>query len=277
MPKHLPKILVVDDQTKNLYAMRRLLEPLDVEVFEAISGQQALAAVLRQEFFLILMDVQMPEMDGFEAASLIFSHPNSAHIPIIFLTAINKNEKFALKGYETGAVDYMTKPVEPAILSAKVNVFKELWMMRATLEKSHKLLEQKEKEILKSRDDAHEANRSKSEFLANMSHEIRTPLNAIVGYTDMLIEEELSEGQREMMKIVQSSSVTLIELINDILDFSKIEAGEMALEEIPVDLEGLMFQVNEQSLTKTQGKDLELHVDIDDDVHTLLLSDPTRL
>ena len=122
----LPKILVVDDRQENLFAMATVLKPLNAEVVTALSGNEALSHVLRHSFALILMDVQMPEMDGFETASLIQEYEHSSHVPIIFVTAINKEEKYISQGYQLGAVDYLFKPVDQDILQSKVKVFLEL-------------------------------------------------------------------------------------------------------------------------------------------------------
>ncbi|WP_116473832.1 putative bifunctional diguanylate cyclase/phosphodiesterase [Zobellella maritima] len=134
-----PTILVVDDRMENIRSMTRILEELDANVHYALSGVEALSLLLRHQFALILLDVMMPEMDGFETAELIRSHQGSQHIPIIFVTAADKEEAFEFKGYDVGAVDYLFKPVQPQILLSKVRFFLELSKHKALLE--HSLLE----------------------------------------------------------------------------------------------------------------------------------------
>lgn len=124
------KILIVDDELNNHRAYRKILEPLDIEIIEAHSGQDALAKAWLHDYVLILMDVQMPGMDGFEAATLILDHPKTSHIPVIFITAIAKTDTFEFKGYQSGAVDYMTKPINDNILLSKVKVFIDLYLER---------------------------------------------------------------------------------------------------------------------------------------------------
>lgn len=128
------KILVVDDRPENLLAMDKLLKPLGAEIHKVDSGEKALAEVLHQRFAVILLDVQMPGMDGFETASLMHSNKQTANIPIIFVTAINKDDAYISKGYESGAVDYLAKPINPDILLGKVKVFLQLEKQRLQLE-----------------------------------------------------------------------------------------------------------------------------------------------
>lgn len=125
-PPPTPAILVVDDREENLFAMKKLLAKLDAEVITATSGADALALSLRHSFALILLDVQMPTMNGFEVAECLRENDETAHVPIIFLTAISKEERFVFQGYDSGAVDYIFKPVDPAILLAKARVFLDL-------------------------------------------------------------------------------------------------------------------------------------------------------
>ena len=131
-----PKLLVVDDLPENLFAIRQILKPLQAEVLTAESGNDALALTLHHDFAVALLDVQMPEMDGFELAALIRDHDRTQHIPIIFLTAISKEEKHIFAGYETGAVDYLFKPIDPQILISKVKNFLLLHQQRTALKAS---------------------------------------------------------------------------------------------------------------------------------------------
>ena len=119
----LPKILVVDDKPENLLAMGKLLKPVGAEIFKALSGEEALSLVLRHEFALILLDVQMPVMDGFETARFLRDNKSTETIPIIFVTAISKEDRHVTEGYESGAVDYLYKPVNKDILLSKVSCF----------------------------------------------------------------------------------------------------------------------------------------------------------
>jgi CheY-like chemotaxis protein len=124
--EEMAKILVVDDRPENLLAIEAVLDRPDLSIITATSGNRALGLVLEHNFALILLDVQMPEMDGFEVAELIRSSEKTRHIPIIFVTAINKEKAHVFTGYEKGAVDYLFKPLDPAILRSKVNIFVEL-------------------------------------------------------------------------------------------------------------------------------------------------------
>jgi sigma-B regulation protein RsbU (phosphoserine phosphatase) len=133
-------VLAVDDRRENILALSSILERLDVTVVEALSGQEALALMLDQDFALVLLDVQMPGMDGFETARLMRGSERTKHVPIIFVTAISKEHKYVFEGYESGAVDYLFKPLDPDIVRSKVNVFTDLYKQKLLLsEKSEQL------------------------------------------------------------------------------------------------------------------------------------------
>ncbi len=129
------KILIVDDKPENLIALEAVLEDENRELVKVYSGNEALKILLKDRFALVLLDVQMPGMDGFEVAQLMHSNQKIAKVPIIFVTAISKEKKYVVKGYEVGAVDYLFKPIEPVILKSKVKFFLELDQQKRELEK----------------------------------------------------------------------------------------------------------------------------------------------
>ncbi len=253
-------ILIVDDNKNNLFTLHTLITEHinDVNVLEAESGIVALQILLQEKVDLIFLDVQMPEMDGFETARLIRSRKKTLHIPIIFLTAAYKSEEFRQKGFDVGGADYLTKPIDAPQLISRIRSYlrfiqqerqyhqelerkvkertAELEQIRSELEKrvSERTTELHEAKTAaeQARIIAETANQSKSQFLANMSHELRTPLNAIIGFSEMLIEEaeeQAIENFAADLKKIHASGKHLLGLINDILDLSKIEAGRMQL------------------------------------------------
>src|SRR5262245_24109122 len=139
--EHPVNILLVDDHAENLLALEAMLDPLGQNLVKAQSGEEALKCLLRQDFAVILLDVQMPGMDGFETAELIRGRERSKHIPIIFLTAVNTNEANVSRGYEVGAVDYLLKPIVPGILISKVTVFVDLHRKTTKIERQAEELE----------------------------------------------------------------------------------------------------------------------------------------
>ena len=140
-------ILIVDDRTENLLVLESLLENIDCNIIKATSGNEALSLMLYYEFALVLLDVQMPDMDGFETAEYIRMNSKTRYVPIIFVTAISKEQKCIFKGYEIGAVDYLFKPIEPIMLQSKAKVFLELYNQKKMIEEQARLLEMKVKEL----------------------------------------------------------------------------------------------------------------------------------
>lgn len=145
--KNYINILIVDDRQDNLLVLESLLENMECNIIKATSGNEALSLMLDYEFAVVLLDVQMPDMDGFETAELMRMNSKTRYVPIIFVTAISKEQKCIFKGYEIGAVDYLFKPIEPIILQSKVKVFLELYNQKKLLEEQAKLLKLKIQEL----------------------------------------------------------------------------------------------------------------------------------
>ena len=270
-------ILIVDDRPENLLTLENMLESSELNIFKANSGKEALSLMLDYNFALVLLDVQMPVMDGFEVAELMRSNERTKHIPIIFITAISTERKHIFKGYETGAVDYLYKPLDLEVLRSKIQSFIEFFKHKQELQETTQKLEKTVKELHKAKKVAEDATKAKSSFLANMSHEIRTPLNGIIGMADLILQDELSELQRERLIDLRNSGESLLEIINEILDISKIEAEKLELEEIDFNIRELLEKVVRLLSVKTLKTDIELVASITPDSPNSLRGDPTRL
>ncbi|PCJ47780.1 MAG: hybrid sensor histidine kinase/response regulator [Moraxellaceae bacterium] len=286
MPDEKPKILIVDDEPKNHHVYKRILQSLNLDIVKAMSGYQALEVAHLHDFFLILMDVQMPNMDGFETASLILDHPKTQHIPVIFVTAHSGDKTFEFKGYESGAVDYLTKPIDDTILRSKVKVFLQLWKQRKMLESYNEELNQLLIELSettqaleKAKVAAEAAAKSKSDFLSNMTHELRSPLNSIIVLSRALSKKSqgMSERQIESAEIILHSGNDLLTLIDDILDLAKIEAGKIVIEIKNFNLRSCFKRISKQLFPLADAKEITLTSTIDDDVPTIVHTDEKRL
>ena len=225
-------MLLVDDQPYGLVALEAVLEGVGATLVKAGSGREALRILLNRDFAVILLDVNMPGIDGLETAALLRTRERSRHTPIIFLTATLENDDQTAQAYALGAVDFIRKPLVPDILRSKVAVFVELASRAALIQLQSQELARKNEELRRARAVAEQESRFKSRFLANMSHELRTPLNAIIGFSELLAEETfgpLVTKQKEYVGYVQQSGRHLVNLVNDILDLSTIEADRMVL------------------------------------------------
>jgi two-component system sensor histidine kinase/response regulator len=230
------KILVVDDRNENLFAMEKILKVLQCEIYKAHSGNEALSLTLRHDFALILLDVNMPEMDGFELAELLRGNEETDNIPIIFVTAINKEDKSVFKGYESGAVDYLFKPVDTDILLSKVKVFLELNLKKKELEAIQVKLER--------------SNENLNEFAQVVSHDLKNPLNVIMGLSELVLVKHgagLSEKGKESMQHIAKAADRMARLVTDLLEYAQVDAT--LTQYSPVDLNMIIEDViNDLSL-----------------------------
>ncbi len=256
------RILIVDDLPEKRLVYGAILEGLDADVVMVGSGEEALKRVLEGEYAVILLDVNMPGMDGLETAALLRQHRNAQHTPIILVTAYADDVQSA-RGYELGVVDYIQVPVVAPVMRAKVGVFLDLFLTRTALARANQDLESRvaertgellrinarllaeieerlraenEREELLARErllrgQAEELSRLKDEFLATMSHELRTPLNAIFGWVTLLRTRRLDEAtQARALETIERNARAQKRLIEDLLDVSRIVSGKIALE-----------------------------------------------
>jgi two-component system sensor histidine kinase/response regulator len=216
-------ILIVDDTPENIISLKKVLERHNFEVDTASSGEEALKKVLKNSYVLIILDVQMPEMDGFEVAEAISGYSKAKETAIIFLSAANTDFKFIEKGYLSGGLDYITKPVDINLLMLKVQTFYRIY------EQNRKLTEIQQK-LIDEIEFRKEAERKKDEFISIASHELKTPLTSIKGYVQLL-DRSIKKGDLNTVTNHLNKAQIQLEKLNgliaDLLDISKIESGKL--------------------------------------------------
>ncbi len=240
-------ILMVDDEPANLLALEGILEPLGQKLVHAQSGTEALRHLLDTDFAVILLDVRMPGMSGIEAAALIRSRPRSRSTPIIFLTGEEKSADAMFEGYSAGAVDYLMKPVVPAILRSKVEIFTELAQTRLRLQQQVKERERAAEELsrlntmLAQRNgDLAAANLELDSFCATVAHDLRSPLSQIIGFTQLLemaTVNKLSPEEHQRLGLVSTIGLQMNDMVTDFLNFARL--GSTPLQTEAVDMAGM--------------------------------------
>ncbi|MCP4290907.1 MAG: response regulator [bacterium] len=247
-------VLLVDDRPENLVALTTILKSDNRLLVSATSGNEALGLALKygNDISVIVLDVMMPGMDGFEMAQILGSHSGTKRIPIIFLSAMSPDSQKISEGYKTGAIDFLSKPIDPIIIESKVKLFcdlKSYEINQAYLMKKLETTHEKLKEI----------DRLKSAFLATASHELRTPLAIIQEFVALVHDEitgPINDDQRDCLLSAQNNCIRLGDLVNDLLDLQKIQSGKLKLNFVSTDVNelfsGCVREMNQ--LVKRKGQ-----------------------
>jgi len=219
-------ILIVDDKQANLLALRKILIKPELNIIEASSGNDALALLLKHDFALILLDVQMPDMDGFEVAEIIRGNEETKNIPIIFVTAINKERKYIFEGYEKGAVDYLFKPLDPDILQCKVNAFLELHGQKEALKKTNNKLQVANEKILEQQEALIEEERVKVllQMAGAKAHELNQPLAFLV--EEIALIEKINDNPEKTVECINRMKVSGQKLSDIITNINTIHSSK---------------------------------------------------
>ena len=220
-----PHVLVVDDRAENRLSVTSALGALNVACVTASSGEEALSRVLDYDFALILLDVQMPGMDGFETAELLRGTRRTRHIPIIFLTAISKEQRYVFRGYESGAVDYLFKPVDTDVLRSKVRVFAELWQQR-------QVISQQAAELREKNEALQRANQELDAFCRTVAHDLKSPIRAMRFFAGRLEATPLDQDGRHQLERIQVATDRMGHLVDDLLTLARATTGELIREEL---------------------------------------------
>ena len=262
------KVLVVDDNEGNIVVLNEILGQLkQCEITSVTTGNEALKQILKKEFNLVILDIKLPDIDGYDLARVLKSHKRTIDIPIIFCSAIFTAEEWVKKGFELGAIDYLLKPIKEEQLINKINHYisqhdKQTGLIRQLLQANKELGKQ---------------NRVISEFQANMSQDIKTPMNGVLGMAQLLQLTELSDEQKDFVNILISSGKSLQKIINDILDYSKLEAGKVELEAIEFKLKELIRETAIPIVVEAEKKNLQVTYNVRGEISDSLIGDSYRL
>lgn len=249
------KLLIVDDLPENLLALEALIKREDRTVYKVLSADEALSLLLQHEFALAILDVQMPGMNGFELAEMMRGTEKTKNIPIVFVSAAGREMNYAFKGYESGAVDFLHKPLDIHAVKSKVNVFVDLYRQRKAVKQQVEALEQsrREQEVLLAQlqvtqGELEHAVRMRDDFMSIVSHEVRTPLNGLILETQLrkmhLARDNAAaftlDKMQAMVERDERQIQSLIRLIEDMLDVSRIRTGKLSIRPSQFDLSRLV-------------------------------------
>ncbi|MCP4108419.1 MAG: response regulator [Desulfobacteraceae bacterium] len=274
---HGSKILIVDDNHTNRALLFNYLNNLSFTVLIAENGEAALALVKENLPDIILLDIIMPGIDGFETCRRLKQNNESKDIPVLFVSSLSEHVE-KIKGFKVGGLDYITKPFQREEVLARVTTHLKLFKLKKKLEEKNLHLQQEIAERRRAERTAESASMAKSEFLANMSHELRTPLNGILGYAQILRKDRnLTESQKSGLDIIKRSGDHLLNLINEILDISKIEVKKMEISRSDFQLPAFLSGISEMIEVQAYEKGLSFNFEAGYDLPFVVRGDENRL
>jgi two-component system sensor histidine kinase/response regulator len=278
-------VLIVDDIQENVSVLFHFLSNEGFKILVAQNGNQALKTFDFAHPDIVLLDVMMPGMDGFEVCKILKSQRETRDIPIIFMTALADTVD-KVKGFDLGAADYITKPLQQKEVLARINAHLNVYKLQKQLEDKNRTLQQQNETLetvvttlQKAKQTAETANLTKTQFMANISHELRTPMNAIIGYSELLKEEAEDINAADFISDIDKinmASKHLLDLINDVLDLSKIETGKMELCLETFDIHVLIQEVATIIQPLTENSVNTLEISCADDIG-VMQADPVKV
>ncbi|PMX03236.1 hybrid sensor histidine kinase/response regulator [Pseudomonas sp. FW215-R2] len=267
------KLLIVDDLPENLLALEALIKREDRTVYKALSADEALSLLLQHEFAMAILDVQMPGMNGFELAELMRGTEKTKNIPIIFVSAAGRELNYAFKGYESGAVDFLHKPLDIHAVKSKVNVFVDLYRQSKAMKQQVEALEQSRREqeallqqLQSTQGELEQAVRMRDDFMSIVAHEVRTPLNGLILETQLrkmhLARDNAAAFTLDKMHAMvdrdERQIKSLIRLIEDMLDVSRIRTGKLSIRPSRFDLAQLVGNLLQNFAQQIEAAETEV-------------------
>jgi signal transduction histidine kinase len=275
------KLLIVDDLPENLLALEALIKREDRMVYKALSADEALSLLLQHEFAMAILDVQMPGMNGFELAELMRGTEKTKNIPIVFVSAAGRELNYAFKGYESGAVDFLHKPLDIHAVKSKVNVFVDLYRQSKAMKQQVEALEQSRREqeallvqLQSTQRELEQAVRMRDDFMSIVAHEVRTPLNGLILETQLrkmhLARDNAAAFTLDKMHAMvdrdERQIKSLIRLIEDMLDVSRIRTGKLSIRPSQFDLAALVRSLLQNFAPQIDAAESSVTLDAEESV-----------